>query len=732
MPITVTANTGQTKVYGAVDPVFSYGYAPSLIGSDAFTGSLSRNPGQTVLGGPYAITQGTLALSSNYTLNYTGANFTITPKSVTPSITANDKCADGTTTATLSSQTLSGVISPDVVTLIVGSSNFATAAAGIQTVTASSLTLGGADAGNYSLSSVTATDNAEIYAIPAPVISGDITACPNSQITYSTPLVGSNTYQWSVTGGVINSNNNNSINVVWNNNITTATVQLTESNSHCSIYTTLTVSIAVPAPVISGNLTVVTVADEVYSTPSTINHLYSWTVIGGSITSGQGTNSIHVNWTGSAATRSVSVTETSAAPYGCSATATENVTVPVVGKSISGYVNYDNLAFYGSLTPMNDVTVTIKNAVGAVVATTTTAPNFNLNGESGYYEFTNIPVGSDYTITASYNGVWGGNNATDALIVQKSTIGTYTLSAIQFLSADVNASNSISSLDALYIKLRTVGTITSYPAGNWKFETISITNLSANLIDQNLLGLCSGDVNGSYIIGSAKSSTDIVDLSDHTIQVQKGKSFNYDIKAASLTKIGAMTLVMNYDEKLFEVENLTSALAEMKYTVDNGKISIAWADVNGSSFKNEDVIISLQLKAKQSFENAMEIFSITNESEFADINAKRIDNFSLKLSNVISSDKVNGISVSNYPNPFRKTTNITYVISEKSTVKITISNYEGHAIAIISQGVKDAGSYQEVIDADELKLTSGIYLYTVEVNGLSGSFVKTNKLVLEK
>ena len=49
------------------------------------TGTLTRDPGEDI--GSYAITQGSLALSSNYALTYTGAALTIAARAVT--ITAN-------------------------------------------------------------------------------------------------------------------------------------------------------------------------------------------------------------------------------------------------------------------------------------------------------------------------------------------------------------------------------------------------------------------------------------------------------------------------------------------------------------------------------------------------------------------------------------------------------------------------------------------------------------------
>ena len=51
------------------------------------TGTLARAAGETVAGSPYAITQGTLAADSNYTIQFTGSKLTITP--ATPLVTVS-------------------------------------------------------------------------------------------------------------------------------------------------------------------------------------------------------------------------------------------------------------------------------------------------------------------------------------------------------------------------------------------------------------------------------------------------------------------------------------------------------------------------------------------------------------------------------------------------------------------------------------------------------------------
>ena len=47
------------------------------------TGQLARTPGEAVSVGPFAITQGTLAANSNYTITFTASPPTITPATLT-------------------------------------------------------------------------------------------------------------------------------------------------------------------------------------------------------------------------------------------------------------------------------------------------------------------------------------------------------------------------------------------------------------------------------------------------------------------------------------------------------------------------------------------------------------------------------------------------------------------------------------------------------------------------
>lgn len=88
-PVTVTADP-QTKTYGDPDPVLTYQVTSgSLVFSDTFTGTLTRDPGEDV--GSYAILQGSLALSDNYDLTYVGNYLTIGLYNITVTADAQSK-----------------------------------------------------------------------------------------------------------------------------------------------------------------------------------------------------------------------------------------------------------------------------------------------------------------------------------------------------------------------------------------------------------------------------------------------------------------------------------------------------------------------------------------------------------------------------------------------------------------------------------------------------------------
>jgi hypothetical protein len=113
-PITVTADASQTKIYGTINPIFTYSVSPSLVSGDAFTGALTRIVGENV--GMYAIKQGTLSAGSNYAITYVSKDFGITAKSITITANASQTKIYGTTDPVFTYSVSPSLVSGDTFT----------------------------------------------------------------------------------------------------------------------------------------------------------------------------------------------------------------------------------------------------------------------------------------------------------------------------------------------------------------------------------------------------------------------------------------------------------------------------------------------------------------------------------------------------------------------------------------------------------------------------------------
>ena len=176
---------------------------------------------------------------------------------------------------------------------------------------------------------------------PTPSITGSNSICANSTgNVYSVTNVTGNTYAWTVTGGTVTAGaGTNSITVTWGA-AGTGTIQVLETitATGCTQTNSLSVTInPLPTPSITGSTAVCTTNQGyVYSVPSVAGNTYAWTVTGGTITAGAGTNSITVTW-GAAGAGTVAVTQTITAT-GCATTVSSNINIQTLPTATSAVV----------------------------------------------------------------------------------------------------------------------------------------------------------------------------------------------------------------------------------------------------------------------------------------------------------------------------------------------------------------------------------------------------------
>jgi hypothetical protein len=71
----------------------------------------------------------------------------------------------------------------------------------------------------------------------------------------------------------------------------------------------------------------------------------------------------------------------------------------------------------------------------------------------------------------------------------------------------------------------------------------------------------------------------------------------------------------------------------------------------------------------------------------------------------------------NYPNPFNPNTNIEYFVPYRGRVVIKLYDILGKEIALLQDVELEEGNYLYSLDAKELNLSSGTYIYQVVFNG---------------
>jgi len=206
--ITVTADS-KTKLESTVDPAFTFTSTPSLVAADTFSGALSRTPGETA--GDYPITQGTLVLTSNYTINFKTASLRIYAKpvaSITPDISVAQNApapvitftaAAGTAPFTFTYNINGGAVQTLTSSANTASVNVPTSTVGTFVYTVTSIT----DA--YSTQPQNISSTVKVNSIPTATIGGTTAICLNGTAPTVTFTGGNGTapytFTYNVNGG---------------------------------------------------------------------------------------------------------------------------------------------------------------------------------------------------------------------------------------------------------------------------------------------------------------------------------------------------------------------------------------------------------------------------------------------------------------------------------------------------------------------------------------------------
>ena len=163
--------------------------------------------------------------------------------------------------------------------------------------------------------------------------------------------------------------------------------------------------------------------------------------------------------------------------------------------------------------------------------------------------------------------------------------------------------------------------------------------------------------------------------------------------------------------------------------ITNGNVSIAWSNVNPMVLAENDVVVTLKVKAISEISATESLFSIGMGSEFADQSANVIEPVTLKTFGITTGPAAADYFLStNRPNPFSTSTFIEYTMPETGKVKLSVLDMLGQEIAVLVEATQTAGSY--TVEFSAAGLATGVYIYKITVDGETRDFISTQRMVI--
>ena len=435
-------------------------------------------------------------------------------------------------------------------------------------------------------------------------------------------------YNWTVAGGTITSGQGtNIITITWGSTGGTYTISVTEDNSAisggCGVGTPVTLDVDVnplPTSAISGRTSVAAgTTGESYTVDNTTGYTYAWTVSGGTIASGDGTNTITVDW-GATGSGSVSVIATNT-DCGLSAAAVTldpiDIFAVITSNGIGGGDWNVGASWTGGAVPQSTNSVQILSGDEIVLTDDRTIDNIIIDA-GGLLTINNndrLAIDGDFTLNGAVeseeNGTPEANIRMDGAGGILDGTGTFTtgINNLNNNNAAIfyfNANTTIASTADL--------TFTQNDGDNPGFvqinNNVTVTNNGSVTINENLIGGGSNATwinaaNSSLTIGNTLLSTGILFANQTGNTVEYNRAGAQSIKNPSGGTYTNLTLSGSGNKSLQAATTVSTTLNNSATLLANGfNITMRGAWINTGTFTPGTNSVTFNGTGAQSITNA--------------------------------------------------------------------------------------------------------------------------------
>ena len=583
----------------------------------------------------------------------------------------------------------------------------------------------------YLTETVTATgckksDSTTITVNPTPsATTGSATAiCKGDSVQIGGSSTSGNTYSWTSNPPGFTSTSNNPI--VKPSSTTNYKLTETITATGCSKSDSVKITVnPLPAPSLGKAVAVCANSSATYSTTKNSGSSYNWSITGGSITSGSGTNSVKVTW-GSTGTGYIQVVETNGS--GCKDSTIDTITInplPAAAAGSSATICNGSTAIIGSTAVSGDTYKWISKPSG--YTSTTSTDTISPSVSRVYYltetvSATGCSNSDSITITVNPSPKPSAGTASKICLGDSVKIGM-TANAGNTYSWTSNPSGFASTASNPIV--RPTATTMYYIT---ETNSSSCSKTDSVLITLNPSPITSFDFDGTCL-GQTTILSDSTKISGSSISAWawdfgdgfKNKSQN---PKHSYAKTGTYTVHLVTTAADGCKDSATSVLTvypaiDPKFTWANTggrNIQFTPNDSTAASYNWDfgDGSIANSIKPLYTYGADGKYNVVLIVSNGKGCSAKDSDSVLVKLTgiNEVTADNFKCIV---YPNPFKEQVILDYDLAKSSHIKITVYAMDGREISTLTDTKQDAGNYK-IRFAPTDNITQGIYILKMQID----------------
>ncbi len=363
---------------------------------------------------------------------------------------------------------------------------------------------------------------------------------------------------------------------------------------------------------------------------------------------------------------------------------------------------------------------------------------------NGNYQFDNLPTGYSYTVVPAWNSDYDNGVTTfDMVLIRRHILGIQLLdSPYKMIAADVNRSNTITTVDMVHIRQLILHMTDKFPDNtSWRFidadyefpdpmnpwlepfpEQITIGNLYENSWGNDFVGVKVGDVNGSALTqpaggfaGESEDRTDrmlLLDIDDRMLV--PGEEVEVTVSLAEALPLLALQGTCTFDAGALEwlgwqagdMPSLSDDCWNTRHA-DEGWLALAW--INEAEVPVQGPLWTWRFRAKR----AVRLSDVLRfDSQQTRAAAWTADAAAYTPAFHFGESRTEeGVTV--WPNPFRDGFTLGWHLPKggKTTLKIFDSTGK---LCLEKTMTSPAGAQTWHVDAGELPPGAGVYLYRLQ------------------